>query len=218
MAADPRITCCLFAKPPVAGQVKTRLAAPLGDDAAVTLAQAFLDDSWAALRQLSWVRRVLACTGPVDGVPANLQWEQGEGDLGARIERVLRRALQDADVAIALGADTPGLPVAFLKQCRAEFVAGHDAVLGPSDDGGFYLLALRRCPAGLLADLPWSAPTTAQATQRRLVDNGMRPVLLPPWFDVDELKDLVRLAALIDRGEVQAPATKNALGTLGLGP
>ena len=129
---------CIFAKPPVAGQVKTRLAAAVGDLRSAELAQAFLDDT--------------VCT---------------------------------------------------------------DAALGPAEDGGFYLLALRRCPPGLLEGLPWSAGDTCARTLARLRERGLHPELLEPWFDVDRPDDLVRLRAAIASGEVVAPRSAAALGRLG---
>ncbi len=108
---------CIFAKPPVPGQVKTRLAVALGPERAAALARAFLDDTIAAVRRLPRAQVALASTEPVPGdVPVLLQ---GEGDLGERIERVLRAALELAPFAIAIGADAPGLPPGLLEAARA---------------------------------------------------------------------------------------------------
>ncbi len=91
--------------------------------------------------------------------------------------------------AITIGADTPGLPRAAIERARAALVTA-DAAIGPTEDGGFYLLALRRCPAGLLGDLPWSQPSTFAATLARLHDRGLSTVVLDSWFDVDRPADL----------------------------
>lgn len=211
---------CVFAKPPVAGQVKTRLAEALGEAVAAELAAAFFADTWARVRALPWARPVLATArerrpeGLACGPEAEV-WAQGEGGLGERLERVLRRALERGPWAMALGADTPGLPAHLLEAARERLAAGADAVLGPADDGGFYLLALRRCPPGLLAHgLPWSAADTCQRTRERLEAHGLRTELLAPWFDVDTEADLDRLAALLARGEVRAPCTWEVLRRL----
>ena len=85
-------------------------------------------------------------------------------------------------------------------------------MIGPTDDGGFYLLGLRRCPAGLLADLPWSASNTYAETSARLCKHGLTVVELGRWFDVDRADDLSRLHALLDTGAIIAPATRALLG------
>jgi rSAM/selenodomain-associated transferase 1 len=199
---------CIFAKPPVPGQVKTRLAVALGPERAAALARAFLDDTIAAVRRLPRAQVALASTEPVPGdVPVLLQ---GEGDLGERIERVLRAALELAPFAIAIGADAPGLPPGLLEAARAALERA-DAVIGPADDGGFYLPGLRSCPKGLLADLPWSAPDTFVRTAERLRAHGLRLEVLEPWFDVDRPEDLDRLRDLIRNSEIDAPATARLL-------
>jgi uncharacterized protein len=195
---------CIFAKPPVAGEVKTRLAAVLGADAAARLARAFLEDTIESVQALPWAQAALASTAAIEAdVPVLLQ---GEGDLGVRIERVLTTALKRAPVAMAIGADTPALPSRLLESARA---ALHDAdvAIGPADDGGFYLLALRHCPEGLLRDLPWSSVDTLHATLKRLRALNLRTRLLEPWFDVDRAEDLERLRTLVEQGMLRAPRT-----------
>lgn len=206
------ITVAIFAKPPVPGAVKTRLAADVGATRAAALAAAFLADTWALVRSRPWARGVIASTG---GLPAGLAdgapvWPQGDGGLDARLERIFTRALEgDACAgagAIAIGADSPGLPVSILDDAGAALAAGR-AVIGPADDGGFVLLGLPRCPTGLLAEIPWSDPRTRAATIARLTTHGLAPVVLAPWFDVDRAEDLVRLRALLRDDPARAPTT-----------
>jgi rSAM/selenodomain-associated transferase 2/rSAM/selenodomain-associated transferase 1 len=208
-------TLCIFAKPPVAGSAKTRLAAELGAERAAALARAFLVDTCGTARARPWARPILATTGELEpALRAELAlpvWQQGDGDLGARMEHVLVRALTETPIAIAVGADSPGLPPRLLDAAWAA-LATADAVIGPADDGGFYLLGLRRCPAGLLADLPWSAPDTRACTVDRLRAHGMIVRELAPWFDVDRAEDLTRLHRLLDTGAIVAPATRRLLG------
>jgi uncharacterized protein len=202
---------CIFAKPPVAGEVKTRLAAGLGADVAARLARAFLDDTIDSVRELAWAVPALASTVPVTAdVPVLLQ---GEGDLGERIERVLRAALEHAPIAIAIGADTPALPSGLLESARAA-LEEVDIAIGPAEDGGFYLLALRHCPEGLLRDLPWSSVDTLHATLKRLRALGLRTRLLGTWFDVDRVEDLERLGTLIEQRVLRAPRTAVVLADL----
>lgn len=208
------ITICVFAKPPAAGEVKTRLAASIGAAPAAELARAFLADTWALVSSLPWARPVIASTGPLPGFPT--VWPQGEGTLDDRLERVLRRALAETPAgAIALGADSPGLPRALLDRAGAALERG-ETVLGPARDGGFYLLGLTTYPPGLLAQIPWSTATTAHAVTGRLTTHGMPPHRLDEWFDVDRAEDLPQLRALLASMPGCAPATAAALIECGL--
>lgn len=109
---------------------------------------------------------------------------QGPGDLGVRLERAMRNALGLSGAVIAIGTDSPGLPVALLESARRALESA-DAVLGPSEDGGFYLIGLRRAPEGVLCDLPWSSSETFERTRDRLLQLGLSVEVLPAWFDVD---------------------------------
>jgi glycosyltransferase A (GT-A) superfamily protein (DUF2064 family) len=114
---------------------------------------------------------------------------------------------------MALGADIPGLPLAHLEAAHAA-LAKADAVFGPSDDGGFYLLALRRLPVGAFAHLPWSQPETRARTEERLVSLGLTVAHVEPFFDVDVPADLERLESELNAGRLHAPATVATLATL----
>lgn len=204
----------VFARAPEPGKVKTRLGGAVGPQGAAVLARAFLRDTWSALCTVGWARPVVATTASLGEDFAGVEvWDQGGGDLGDRIERMFRRALAQAPTALAIGADTPGLPRALLDEARRA-LATADAVLGPCDDGGFYLIGLGRCPPGLLAGLSWSRSDTCQRVRERLESRGMTVAVLPRWFDVDRPGDLDRLERLIHLGRIDAPATAAALRTL----
>ncbi len=207
----------VFAKPAVRGEVKTRLASAIGADRASAVAQAFIEDTWSLVRTLPWIDAVLATTNvellEVGKLDRNSVWPQGEGDLGQRVERVMRRALRDWRSAIAVGADTPGLPLRLLEHARDALRDAH-AVLGPAEDGGFYLMGLRRCPEGLLHNLPWSQADTFAKTLERLKQSGLTTTVLEPWFDVDRWEDLLRLRRLLDAGELVAPESHKVIRAL----
>lgn len=214
-----RVAVCVFAKPPRPGRAKTRLAVHLGAEAAAGLARAFLTDTWHAVCALPWAQPVLAVTEASEDLLALAGdapvWLQGEGDLGAKMGGIAAEALrQGFACVILLGADTPGLPAGHLH-VLFERLRTHDAVMGPSDDGGFYALGLRRTEADLLATLPWSAPETAARTRARLLERGFSLAEAPPWFDVDEPGDLHRLQRMLREGHVHAPCTQAALESLG---
>jgi rSAM/selenodomain-associated transferase 1 len=209
-SADAPGVVCVFAKPARPGEVKTRLAAEIGPGEAARLATAFLEDTLVALRRLP-LRVVLASTEPgVSSALADECWEQGDGELGERLERVLCQALGRAPWAAAIGADSPGFPLAALEEAEA-MLSSVDVALGPADDGGFYLMATRRCPPQMLAGVTWSVPDTLLQVERRFRTLGLSTGRVAPWFDVDTLESLRRLAGLMARGEVRAAATAQAI-------
>jgi len=211
---------CVFAKPPVAGQVKTRLIDTCGAEPSKQLAEAFLQDTIDSLRQLEWAEVVIATTFPhgpqMETLANGIEFvDQGDGDLGARIERVMALLLQRSPYVIAMGADTPGLPQDRLEAAR-KLLTTHDSVIGPAEDGGFYLLGLKRCPSNLLRGLPWGAPETYQRTTDRLRTRGFSFIALKPWFDVDRPEDVKALFELIEKGVISAPASQRIIKRLAL--
>jgi glycosyltransferase A (GT-A) superfamily protein (DUF2064 family) len=94
--------------------------------------------------------------------------------------------------------------------------ATHEVVLGPADDGGYYLLGLRRLIGPLFQDIEWGGPRVLESTTARLAALGVAYSTTAPCFDVDEHADLMRLAALVRRGAVALPHTAAALGRAGL--
>lgn len=216
-AAVGRIPVCVFAKPPVAGHVKTRLGLAIGQAQAALLARAFFQDTWATVRALPWARPILASTTSdtsAFGLDGEVElWLQGEGDLGERLERVLGRGLEEARFAIVLGSDIPGLPSGHLEAARAT-LASREVALGPTEDGGFYLIGASRLPAGALADIPWSSDDTRMRTQARLASVGLSLGRAPSWFDVDVPDDLSRIDRLLGADPSAAPHTHRALAAL----
>lgn len=205
------MTVCIFAKEPRAGHVKTRLAASVGDAVAAQLAAAFLEDTVALVRALE-IPFVIAWSGDEAAAPGGTHvWPQGDGDLGERLERVLGRALTCSGWAIALGADSPGLPARNLH-AAVNALQTHDAVVGPTVDGGYYLLGLTRLEPALLAGLPWSTAVTRASTIERLSARGYRTAILKTWFDLDDGRDLKRLTSLLRRNVVRADETARLLG------
>ena len=208
------VPVCVFARPPRPGEAKTRLARTLGNERAARLAQAFLRDTWATVQGLRWARPVLAGTEPDPAAfglgPVEL-WPQGDGDLGERMERVLRRALATAPRALIIGADLPGLPAAHLEAALAQ-LEQTEVVLGPAADGGFYLLGARRFVDGALQGVTWSASSTLAQTQAQLRRAGLSLGRAPDWFDVDESADLERLREVLGERPHAAPHTRAELG------
>lgn len=211
------VPVCIFVKPFVAGQVKTRLIPSLGAEGAAELAQAMFQDTQATVRTVPWAREIVASTAPLPEplVGNSKVWLQGEGNLGVRLERILRRALAHSEMAIAIGADSPGLPLRVLEQARNRLQSA-DAVFGPCEDGGYYLVGLRRCPPGLFNGIAWSQQDTLLQAAARFRKLGLRVSLLERWFDVDTADALDRLRARLASGQIGAPHTAEALHRLGI--
>lgn len=197
--------------------MKTRLSGALGEAGAAELAGAFIEDTCglvSAARDVTPILVLDGAMGALSGLPSAVQvWEQGSGDLGARLERALCRALMSHDAVIALGADSPGLPAELLTQVRHALKLT-EAAMGPAEDGGFYALGLRRCPKELFRGLPWSRPDTGTAMLSRLRQAGLQPRVTDTWFDIDTPADLSRLEALLSRRALFAARTRACLQTL----
>lgn len=195
---------CIMAKPPQAGLVKTRLIPAVGAAGAARLADALLTESLHLARSAGWADVVLASTEL--GSPAlakyhrTEQWHQGQGDLGARIQRMLLRGLQRRPRAMVMGADSPGLPLALVNHAR-KALDYHDAVLGPTEDGGFYLLGVRQVPS--LLNIGWSEKDTFIQTYSALVRQGFSVAVLEPWFDIDIPADLLKLTHWVATGKIK---------------
>ena len=217
---DGRVAVIVFSKPPRPGQAKTRLAAVLGDDVAARLARAFVADTWSLVRSIEWADPVLATTDVDDPFWGELRgatvWAQGDGNLGDRMERALSRALETHRTAMVIGSDVPDVPVAALHQARAALTVA-DAVIGPSEDGGFYLIGCRgACPPGMFAGIEWSTSHTCSDTEASLRSLGTAVVRVTPWFDIDGVDDLHRLRDVGARLRRAAPETARMLESLDL--
>lgn len=128
----------------------------------------------------------------------DLAYEPQRGrDLGERMYGAFQRAFLECRRAVLVGSDTPDLPPALVREAF-HGLEGHDAVLGPAFDGGYYLIGLTR--AGLLPALfqgiAWGSALVFERTRQLLEEKGLSFHLLPPWGDIDEYEDL---ASLLDR-------------------
>jgi hypothetical protein len=206
-----------MAKAPRAGEVKTRLCPPLSPGQAAELAEAFLLDVIEAVRSLEMATPVIAYAPA--GARARFEAlahdfalvAQRGADLGARLAHVFDDLLAtDVKGAIVIGSDAPTLPRAVLD-AALDRLGSADLVLGPSEDGGYYLIGLREPRPELFADIAWSTPTVFEATMARARACGLRTAILPTWFDVDTGEDLERLEASLAAAGSAAQHTRRAL-------
>ena len=215
----------LYTKPAVPGRVKTRLLPALGsEEEAAALHRAFLDDVAGRLLAAEaagafelWSAWALEAGEAVPAGPGRAFRQEG-GDLGERLFRGLSRAAVGAgagraDAVAALGSDHPTVRVETVTEAFDRVAAGAEVALGPSRDGGYYLIALA-APAiapGLFEGIDWSTDRVRAQTLERAAALGLRVELLPEGEDVDTPDDLQRLAdALIERPELAALCPRTA--------
>jgi rSAM/selenodomain-associated transferase 1 len=208
----------VFVRAPIAGQVKTRLAATLGADDACALYRAFVEDTLAMARQLDGVELELAVAGPLDH-PDVVAWSRGaalvaqpSGDLGARMAASIDRHVAQGRAVCVIGSDAPQLGAE--RVARAfDVLRAHEVVVGPSTDGGYWLIGARRRVPELLVEMRWSTPVVLETTLARLV--GRSHAVIDEAFDVDEPDDLERLRRhLAATPPSVAPATRRALAAI----
>ncbi len=185
------------------GQVKTRLAASIGLPQAAELHRVFLATTLTRLAKLADFRQLAftpddrqACFRML--APASWQLApQVSGDLGARIQAALCSALeQGLHRVVLLGSDTPHLPTRLVDEAFA-CLESVDVVLGPSEDGGYYLLGARIVPP-IFDDMPWGQSNMLASTEQRLQTANIPYHLLPAWYDIDHLEDVRRLQTELD--------------------
>lgn len=211
--AKASIAVVVMAKQPVPGTVKTRLQPLLSDRDIAALYDGFLRDRISQVRSLRGVIPVIAYT-PADSrsffselaSDFVLLPQLGDG-LSARLTRLFEHLLgMGHDGVIATDSDSPTLPTEHLQRAVDRLtVPGTDVVLGPSEDGGYYLIGLRRGYPALFNGIPWSTPQVYDETLRRAEALGLRVTAVPRWYDVDTPVDFERLRIDIDELGAAAP-------------
>lgn len=217
----PRSAVAIMAKAPQPGQVKTRLCPPLSNQEAAALSRCFLLDKIAQINRLQGASPVLSYAPPEsrsffqDCVPAHfLLIPQRGPELGARLLSTFVQLFQRGfDHVFAIDSDTPTLPGAYLQHAlEAIAQPQNDVILGPTEDGGYYLIGLRRAHQELFTDMPWSTPQVLTETLRRAEAQRLHTVCVEPWFDVDTPDDLHRLMNILATSQNgEAPHTRQFL-------
>jgi glycosyltransferase A (GT-A) superfamily protein (DUF2064 family) len=194
------VQVAVITKAPVPGAVKTRLCPPYRPDQAAGLAAAALADVAATVSAVPSVRRVLLLDG---AYPAPPGWDRvaqrGEG-LAARLACGFLDLARPGVATLIVAGDTPSLDPELLAAAVERLGRQAEAVLGPTEDGGFWAIGLRDPYAGeLLWTVPMSTPTTGADTLAALRKDGLRVGLLTRLRDVDTPEDVVALAAAYPR-------------------
>jgi len=186
----------VFARPPTAGTVKTRLAGLFGDRGAAELYEAFVEDTLRLCSRIRAVGRVdvaLWSTDPDDelvsewagrlGVTAHLQ---PAGDLGVKLAAAFDEGLQHYQRVLIIGSDAPTLPIQLIG-AAFDSLENAPIVLGPANDGGYYAVG---------------------------ASHSVRPSFIAPWYYIDEPEDLAILRAHLSVDPAAAPATARRLHQL----
>ncbi|GAB2871903.1 TIGR04282 family arsenosugar biosynthesis glycosyltransferase [Hymenobacter ruber] len=188
----------VFARVPALGRVKSRLAAGVGEPAALAIYRELLAITNAAIVDAGVPATVwLADTaGPVPTAAETREWAahhaqcQPEGDLGARMTAAFAAAFEAGAGRVAIiGTDCPGLRDTHLTQAFA-LLETNDLVLGPATDGGYYLLGLRQPRPELFQNKTWSTDSVLADTLADAGRLGLRVAFLPTLRDVDDADDL----------------------------
>lgn len=204
-----RAALVIMAKVPIPGHVKTRLIPALGAEGAAALAQKLLNHTVTTAQKTQAFAHIELCVSPTVDHPSLKAHgfgldvtPQGDGNLGARMQRAFKRLLGEHDAVVMIGTDSPDMTAALLDGAASELIQS-DAVFVPALDGGYTLIGLAKTHAHhlfrLFADMPWSTSAVMELTRNRLRRLATEADLTwheyDPMADIDEPEDLVRLPA-----------------------
>ena len=203
----------VVAKQPAPGKTKTRLTPPLDPEQASQLYECLLKDTLDLIRQVNQVQPVVAFL-PAGAEPYFQQMApdfdlilQEGPDLGARLDNAISAYFsQGYQRVVIMNSDGPTLPSPYLSQAFTALEDSSDVVLGPCEDGGYYLIGAKAPIPYLLRGVQMSTPTVAEDTIALAVEAGLRLHLLPTWYDVDDAASLIRLAKEVENGDRRAAA------------
>lgn len=213
----PACGIAVMAKASIPGRTKTRLVPPLTFEEAAQCNTAFLRDIAANILAAAAQASIAGymAFGPPHSRPFFEEhlpdeiglidaWYPDFGDcLTCAIAELFKRGHRSA---VVLNSDSPTLPTSFLVE-TAEVLAwpGNRVVLGPADDGGYYLLGMKTAQLRLFQDIAWSTEYVARQTLERAAELGLSVHVLPTWYDVDDIRTLNMLRAELFEDQSFAP-------------
>jgi len=192
----------IYARPPELGRVKTRLQPDLTPRQSLELYEAMLADVLERTLRAAegscdvFVSFSGACAagGELGALLASARVEYQMGDdLGQRMSHTIQTRLREGYARVVLiGSDSPNLPLDYLDQAF-EALAAVDVVIGPADDGGYYLIGARRLHPRLFQRMPWGTERVMVETRERMASGRVTCHELPRWYDVDTPAAVARL-------------------------
>jgi uncharacterized protein len=209
----------LFVKSPIPGSVKTRLADSIGPVHAMNLYRCFVKDIIRTATQTNFHLKIFY--HPPDnsefvqkmlGDIHDYKPQSGK-DLGEKMANAFCNVFAEKiSRAVLIGSDIPDLPIELLIKGMTE-LSRHDSVIGPSHDGGYYLIGFRSdtFTADIFRNIVWSTDKVCVDTKRKLAEQGLNTYILPQWRDVDTYEDLMDLKDALLNSRSSAKATYNYL-------
>lgn len=195
----------IFAKNIIHGEVKTRLAASVGNDIALSVYQHLVDHTIAITDYLP-VQKTVFYSKHIEEKDA---WDkslfekkvQAKGDLGQRMESAFDHAFNEgSEQVVIIGTDCLELTSSIIMNAYA-YLNNYDVVLGPAKDGGYYLLAMKKLQRGLFENISWSTSCVLSQTLELCKEKHLTTYLLPELNDIDDendLKDAPNLKSIVD--------------------
>lgn len=189
----------IFLKYPAPGQVKTRLAKAIGTQAACDIYRACVELTLERMR--TFRQEAVLCVDPPDALPRTREWVGAEWRLQSQRGLALGERLVDATAiafsdgasqVVVIGTDSPWLTGDDVA-AAFEALRHHHIVLGPAEDGGYYLIGLTRPQPALFEGIAWSSPSVYAQTRARATQLGLTTHSLREGYDVDRLEDVQRL-------------------------
>jgi len=209
----------IFAKAPIPGEVKTRLCPPLDPDEAASLHGTLVLDAIERTKGLQGIALYVAGTPDLahpffkvmEGRYGARLLSQSGPDLGSRMKQAMQDAFdQGAQEVLLTGTDLPALPRAHLIEAL-KLIKSHDVVLGPTADGGYYLIGLRKMTPAPFEGIAWSTGAVFAETKKKIEAAGLSLGLLPECRDLDTLDDLKAFIGLIGKDRAMTKRTEGAL-------
>jgi uncharacterized protein len=220
-----RILVALMTRVPLPGQTKTRLMTHFTGEECARLHRAFLEDLIVLLTDVVKLPTCIFFT-PYDNAQPLRELvndrlpliPQEGGTLGERMSAAIRWGLaQGYEGVLVVGSDLPTLPPAVFHEAARQ-LEYCDVVLGPTLDGGYYLVATKEDYPGIFQDIAWGTGSVLEATMCQLTRMGLKPSVLIPWNDVDTFEDVQLLKEQLEASELITPTmnrhTRIAVKTL----
>ncbi|MEK9629619.1 MAG: TIGR04282 family arsenosugar biosynthesis glycosyltransferase [Nitrospinota bacterium] len=215
----------LFARDPVLGQVKTRLSSSLDDKTILRLYTCFVEDSLEKILQVDSADPFVGIfpenhSGFFSGTESSgmkLFFQKGD-DLGEKMRSAFAdRFAEGYKKVVIIGSDSPSLPVAYIKKALA---SEKELVLGPSTDGGYYLIAMTGKISEVFSRVSWGTENVLDETLKTVKKDNITLDLLPVWYDVDYPEDLkflkTHLGLVVHSGLGEGGKTKNILDKISI--
>lgn len=198
--SSPAGKILVFAREPVAGHVKTRLARSIGDQAAVQFHQEIVTKTVDMAANSGLAELELHVSGNMEHpffrslanqYSMRICLQEGN-DLGEKMFYALKKALDHASYCILIGTDCPVMTADYLKQAFHILEKGMDAVIGPAEDGGYVLIGASRIDISWFNNIDWGSQHVLAQSRQRLTANNARYEELQQLWDVDHIDDLHR--------------------------